>query len=476
MSKILIVEDELLVAKDIQQAIERFGHGPVMIASNGLQAIEISKEFLPHLILMDIRLGGNFDGTETARLIQKSMNMPIIYLTAFSDQETIEKAKMTNPYGYIMKPFDDKILESTIQIALHKHQTEKKLKHYYSQTLNVINFIDEAIISVDKKGTITSWNNAISKKTGIHNKDIFSKNIFKDEFPKNISPWISMLKNTLLNCSAITEEFEVRDSVDEKRTIEAQTSLLKEKEIEGAVLIGRDITETRKLCREIVHGFIYLSCEELIDEPITLFNEFTKKGYSGMYVSRETPEKQMLAENAKIRLMKHTQGMKGQIDSNEIFNDIFEFIECTDKPIVLLNRLDYITAVLGFHNLLTRLYMLNDLIRGTECIIIVHMHPKCFLERELAMFKEEFRMLPKNQKESTLLEEKMIQILHHISAKNTRHSAVKFKSISNEFRLSRITTKNWLEKLKSKGLIFIEKRGRAKHVMLTEKGREIVHL
>ncbi|MCG2830068.1 MAG: response regulator, partial [Desulfobacteraceae bacterium] len=127
-SKILIVEDEGVIAKDIKNILIFLGYSVIAVSSSGEEAIEKAKEMHPDLVLMDIVLEGDMDGVKAAEQIRDSFDIPVIYLTAYSDNTTLQRAKITEPYGYILKPFQERELYTTIEMALYKHQVEKKLK------------------------------------------------------------------------------------------------------------------------------------------------------------------------------------------------------------------------------------------------------------------------------------------------------------------------------------------------------------
>jgi diguanylate cyclase (GGDEF)-like protein len=128
ITKILIVEDELLIANNLAKKLEKLGYQIVGIASTGETAIETVRRQQIDLILMDIVLKGNIDGIETATKIQAIINIPIIYLTAYADEDTLERAEQTNSYGYILKPCRERELHATIRIALKKHQELTQVK------------------------------------------------------------------------------------------------------------------------------------------------------------------------------------------------------------------------------------------------------------------------------------------------------------------------------------------------------------
>ena len=125
---ILIVEDELLIAKNLFYKLEKLGYQIADIVSSGADAIQRAEEMKPDLILMDIVIKGDIDGIETAARIHQELDIPIIYTTAYADDETLQRAENTGSYGYLLKPFKERELHATIKIALSKHQEAVKLQ------------------------------------------------------------------------------------------------------------------------------------------------------------------------------------------------------------------------------------------------------------------------------------------------------------------------------------------------------------
>ncbi len=127
-ARILIVEDELIVAKSIKNILERFEYSVLAIVSTGEEAVQKAAEMPPDLVLMDIALQGEMDGVEAAQKIRARCDIPVVYLTAYADDQTLQRAKVTEPFGYVLKPFEIKELRSAIEMALYKHEMDKKLK------------------------------------------------------------------------------------------------------------------------------------------------------------------------------------------------------------------------------------------------------------------------------------------------------------------------------------------------------------
>lgn len=126
--KILIVEDELLIAKGLARKLIKLGYQVLGIVSSGEDALEQLKETQPDLILMDIVIQGNMDGIETAELIHQNYHIPIIYLTAYADDQTLIRATATEAYGYILKPFKERELHATISIAMKQHEAGDRIR------------------------------------------------------------------------------------------------------------------------------------------------------------------------------------------------------------------------------------------------------------------------------------------------------------------------------------------------------------
>lgn len=127
-TNILVVEDESIVRKDIERSLTKLGYNVVAQADNGEKAIELAQQHRPEIALMDIMLKGDMTGIEAAGKIKEIIDIPVIFLTAYADEATLAKAKITEPHGYILKPFKEIDLHTTIEMALHKHKKELELK------------------------------------------------------------------------------------------------------------------------------------------------------------------------------------------------------------------------------------------------------------------------------------------------------------------------------------------------------------
>ena len=161
-----MVEDEAIVARDIERQLRKAGYEVPAVVASAEAAIEQVSETSPDLVLMDIRLQGPIDGIEAAREIREQFKLPVIFLTAHADDETLARAKLTQPYGYIVKPIGHSNLTSSIEMALYKHRVERQLEEQRALLNTILQTIPEAVIVADVAGTVQFMNSAAEQLTG----------------------------------------------------------------------------------------------------------------------------------------------------------------------------------------------------------------------------------------------------------------------------------------------------------------------
>ncbi len=157
-SRILIVDDEVIIARELESRLLKLGYNVVAIASSGLEAIELAESTAPELILMDIVLKGELDGIEAATEIKRRMEVPVIYVTAYTDNRTLERAAITDPFAYIVKPFNERELGANIEMALFKHRAEQRARGVERWFTRAIQDTNDAVVAADEKGLITLFN------------------------------------------------------------------------------------------------------------------------------------------------------------------------------------------------------------------------------------------------------------------------------------------------------------------------------
>jgi len=174
---ILIVEDEKIVALHIKNRLEFMNYIVVGTVPTGEEALTHAEKCRPDVILMDIMLKGRMDGIEAAGIIKKEFGIPVVFLSASSDDKSIQRAKIVEPYGYLLKPFEERDLKSIIEIALYKNKIEKKLKESELWFRSTLKCISEGIITTDENDIIKFVNNSAEKLLGINADECAGKNI-----------------------------------------------------------------------------------------------------------------------------------------------------------------------------------------------------------------------------------------------------------------------------------------------------------
>ncbi len=175
-ASILIVEDEAVVANDLAEKLRELDYAICATAEDGAKAVTLARERRPDLVLMDIRLAGPMDGVEAAKRIRRECDLPVIYLTAHSDPATLERAKLTEPFGYILKPFEEVELETQIQIALHKHRTERKLRESEERFRRLAAATFEGI-AISEGDRIIELNDQLARLLGYHAPELIGREL-----------------------------------------------------------------------------------------------------------------------------------------------------------------------------------------------------------------------------------------------------------------------------------------------------------
>ena len=176
-AKIFIVEDEAIVAESLNDQLEALGYIVTGNAPSGEEALRKIKNNLPNLVLMDIMLEGEMDGVETAQQIRELYGIPVIFLSAYSDSETLGRAKLTEPFGYLIKPYKERELHTTLEITLYKHRMEKRVREHERWLDTLLRSIGDGVITVGIDGLLTSMSPVAEMLTGLNEAEQIKKNL-----------------------------------------------------------------------------------------------------------------------------------------------------------------------------------------------------------------------------------------------------------------------------------------------------------
>jgi len=254
--RILIVEDEKIIALDLQRRLERFGYSVVGMASDGMEAVALAKERAPDIILMDIMLAGGMDGIEAAGQIRDRYGVPVIFLTAYTDEKTLERAKEVEPFGYILKPFKERELYTTIDIALYKNSIDRKLRKQERLFSAILHSINDGIVATDidlrvlfmnpVAEEITGWKEAAAKGRPAAEVISIMDGRTQRELLVGVPPNVDE-KPYFFN------EVLVKNALGQALVVDGSLTRIHEKEnaVDGFLLALRDITEIKRMSETI---------------------------------------------------------------------------------------------------------------------------------------------------------------------------------------------------------------------------------
>jgi len=184
MPKILIVDDEVLIATQLKERLIFMGYTVVGIASSGEAAIDMARSLAPDLVLMDIVMPGNMDGIEAAKKIRGELNIPVTFLSAHIDNKLIKKAKLAEPFGYLLKPFNESEIKAAIEVALYKKDMEKRLQESEARYRSVFENTGAATIIVEEDGTLSMVNKETEKLSGYSKEELEGKMCWTNFIPQ----------------------------------------------------------------------------------------------------------------------------------------------------------------------------------------------------------------------------------------------------------------------------------------------------
>lgn len=251
-ARIMIVEDESIVVIDLKATLRDLGYEIAAVASTGEKAILKAGETRPDLVLMDIRLKGEMDGIQAAEQIKDRFDTPVIYLTAYADEATLQRAKVTTPYGYLLKPFEDRELHSTIEMALYRQKMEMELKETKAWLATTLKSIGDAVIATDTEGRITFMNPVAEALTGWKQTDVLGRavsDIFHIINEKTHLTTVCPVETAIKTEAVVFLEDHTLlvDKNGKETPIDDSAAPIKDDSgnIIGGVLVFRDVTERR---------------------------------------------------------------------------------------------------------------------------------------------------------------------------------------------------------------------------------------
>jgi PAS domain S-box-containing protein len=294
--RILIVEDETIVAMDLAATLRRLGFEVVGMVGSGEAAVETADSLRPDLILMDIRLKGVMDGVEAATIIQRRDKIPIVFLTAHADLDTVERTKAAAPYGYLVKPFEEKALHRAVEVALDRAASDKaeqrealdalwQSEERFRLLVNAVK--DYGIFVIDSEGRVVTWNPGAERLTGFSSDDVIGKRVDGVLRPPDApgEPLEDLFERVRRDGSAEWDDFGIRkDGTRYTPHIYCTTMLNRAGELIGYVSLVRDVTEQRSLEMQLAQAQKLESIGQLAGGVAHDFNNMLMVIFSRCYL------------------------------------------------------------------------------------------------------------------------------------------------------------------------------------------------
>ena len=256
---ILVVEDERIVAREIQRSLTDLGYEVPETAATSDQAIGLATARCPDLVLMDIHIKGDRDGIETAGILRRRFDIPVIYLTAYADAATVERAKVTEPLSYLLKPVKPNELRSAVEIALYRHEMDKRLRDRENWLTTTLRSIGDGVVSTDPMGRINYMNPVAEALIGERLEHAIGRpcrDVFRLVDERSRTALENPMEHALRVGGTINVEGALANPDGSERLVTDSTAPIVDDRgrILGAVMVFRDISEQKRLQRQLEHA------------------------------------------------------------------------------------------------------------------------------------------------------------------------------------------------------------------------------
>jgi len=362
-----------------------------------------------------------------------------------------------------------------------RKRAEDDIKRTKEHLQNIINSASEIIIAFDTNNKLTTWNKTAELTTGYKQREVLGREISHLNIFANSDDLTGYINDVFNGYTKPFEDVTLQTKAGARKLARMSSSILKGNMNEniGILLIGRDITRDSELHGKLIPGNSYISIDEKAESSLILFKDLAVSGFNGLYVTRTNPEeiKDMFPSvDVEVILFSEdkTNGFEYVRDIDGLVAKIKRFVEEKSRPLILLDRVDFLLSIFSFEEFIKALYRINNILRDHNAVLLVRLNPNFVDSRQLELIKEELLPLPSQKIEDIEIEDKLFGILRFIQRQNQTNMLVSYAKIGHEFSISKVTTSKYLNSLGEKGLVFIKKKGKSKTLHVTEKGKTLL--
>lgn len=411
--KIVIIEDENIVAKNLQLLLVRMNYVVPAVSAYGEDLLQLTEQHVPDVVLIDVGLRGKIDGIEAARRLHEVKDIPVIFITANSDVATLERAKIAQPYGFILKPFDDREIQSMIEMAISRHQADREIAESRTWLATTLQSIGDAVIATDEHGAVKFMNPNAEHLTGWQQKEAIGLplpevfhiiNEATGERADNPVDIVLKEKRTV-ELSAYTV-LRAKDGTEYIIDDSAAPILSHTGEVSGVVLTFRDITEKHKIrAEQKASERRFRALIENSDDIISLHDKDGKILYATPAISR------ILGYGVEENMNKSTFDLIHPDDHATTLHKLGELIAKPNIPIPVRHRLRHKDG--SWHWIEgTVTNLLNDPAVGTIVSNFRDITDRTNAEDKLRESEEKFREVVQNASDIITLVDKNGTILY----------------------------------------------------------------
>ncbi|MBM4248146.1 MAG: PAS domain S-box protein [Euryarchaeota archaeon] len=481
-ARILVVEDEAIVARDIGSRVVALGYQVAGVAHTAADAVARAGELRPDLVLMDIRLGGRTDGIEAACAIRERFDVPSVFLTAYADDETLRRARATEPFGYLVKPFQDRELHATIEMALYRHRAERALRASELRLRTLVQLAPDAIVMTDVSGGVVLWNRAAEAMFGFSEREVAGRPLSALLDAEGAGRGAAVAAELARKGGLRNLEIQVAGRSGEPVPVEMSASVLLDQRGRpaGTVSIWRDVSERRRarlemmsrlMTHELWEGNLYLVKEAAPVLSLECFRELLRAGYRGTMLSRSPAAGAPVdgAPQFEHRWISR-RGGEGSLPPDPAALE--RWVDGLRRnQALLIDRLDYLVSEGGFEGTLRFVHRLRELAYLHGHIVVLSVDPETLPPGELRAFEKESSEV--RARSAKALPEDLLEIVRLVYQLNGTGIKPTMREICSELGLSRPTARKRLRNLVRSGHVLLGARGRTKVVELSERGRRV---
>ena len=360
---------------------------------------------------------------------------------------------------------------------------QDELKNTKEYLQDVINSASDLILVIDNNLKITTWNKTAEVITGYKSREVIGKTIKRIDLFESIDSILDFFDQEIREHDFLYYELYLKTKKGSRKILKVTFSRLQSgsKDKNSVLIMGKDVTKESEAHGKLLFGNCYMIVDKTNNSAVNLFNNLVTSENNGLFITRDTPETIQSylpqANNIKGVVLNQEKlgGFDNVFDLDALTLKIDKFLKIKSKPIILLDRVDYLVTYFSFDEFIKTLYKITNLVVKKKGLLLLRLNPSVISENQLALIREELKQLPSQTIQDVQLEDYMYDVLGFINEQNQNNTIVTYKKISQKFSISKVTTAKRLDIIKDIGLILIKKQGKSKNIFISEKGKTLLN-